>query len=54
MLRQEVAAYGGEEDYVRAMLYEKAAPRVMEVTTGDAPGEIFGLPSKAAREGGAQ
>ena len=54
VLRQEVAAYGGEEDYVRAMLYEKAAPRIMEVTTGDAPGEIFGLPSKAAREGGAQ
>ncbi len=54
VLRQEVAAYGGEEDYVRAMLYEKAAPRVTEVITGDAPGEIFGLPTKAVREGGAQ
>ena len=44
VLKQEVAAYGGDADYVRAKLYEKAAPRVRDVVTGDSPGEIFGLP----------
>ena len=50
VLRQEVAAYGGEDDYVRARLYEKAAPKLKEIVTGDAPGEIFGLPIR--RSGG--
>ena len=55
VLKQEVAAYGNETDYVRAKLYEKAAPQLKEVLTGDAPGEIFGLPLKAAKpEGGAK
>ena len=46
VLKQEVAAYGGDADYVRAKLYEKAAPRVRDVVTGDSPGEIFGLPMR--------
>ena len=46
VLRQEVAAYGGDADYVRAKLYEKAAPRIRDVVTGDSPGEIFGLPMR--------
>ena len=49
VLKQEVAAYGGDADYVRAKLYEKAAPRVRDVVTGDSPGEIFGLPIRGAR-----
>ena len=44
VLRQEVAAYGAENNYVRAKLYEKVAPKLRDVVTGDAPGEIFGLP----------
>lgn len=57
VLRQEVAAYGGEADYVRAKVYEKIAPRLKEVVTADRPGELFGLPIKrdeAMRKGGAQ
>ena len=52
VLRQEVAAYGGEGEYVRAKLYEKVAPRLRDVVTGDAPGEIFGLPVKPVKKGG--
>ena len=48
VLKQAVAAYGGERDYVRAKLYEKTAPRLRDVVTADAPGEIFGLPIKAS------
>ena len=48
VLRQEVAAYGAEGDYVRAKLYEKVAPRLRDVVTADAPGEIFGLPVKSS------
>ena len=48
VLKQEVAAYGGECDYVRAKLYEKTAPKLRDVITADAPGEIFGLPIKAS------
>lgn len=53
VLKQEVAAYGAEDDYVRAKLYEKVAPKLKDVVTGDAPGEIFGLPIKAAEKKGA-
>ena len=51
VLRQEVAAYGGDADYVRAKLYEKAAPRLKDVVTGDSPGEIFGLPIRGKSTG---
>ena len=54
VLKQEVAAYGSENDYVRAKLYEKAAPNLKDVVTADAPGEIFGLPVKAEKKGAAQ
>lgn len=54
VLRQEVAAYADDEDYVRAKLYEKTAPRLKDVLTGDAPGEIFGLPVRRAEKGGAK
>ena len=54
VLKQEVAAYANDGDYVRAKLYEKTAPRLKDVLTGDAPGEMFGLPVHPATKGGAQ
>ena len=54
VLKQEVAAYSSDGDYVRAKLYEKTAPRLKDVLTGDEPGEIFGLPVRQAAKGGAQ
>lgn len=54
VLRQEVGVYTDEADYVRARLYEKAAPRIESVVTGDAPGELFGLPMSRTVKGGAQ
>ena len=54
VLRQEVSAYAGDDDYVRAKLYEKVAPRIKDVLTGDAPGEMFGLPVRRAAKGGAR
>ena len=54
VLREEVAAYSGDGDYVRAKLYEKAAPRLKDVLTGDSPGEMFGLPVHPAEKGGAR
>ena len=54
MLGEEVAAYANDGDYVRAKLYEKTAPRLKDVLTGDAPGEMFGLPVRPAQKGGAK
>ena len=54
VLKQEVAAYASDDDYVRAKLYEKTAPRLKDVLTGDAQGEIFGLPVRRAEKGGAK
>ncbi len=51
VLRQEVAAYGGEANYVRSKIYEKIAPRIAEVVTGDAEGELFGLPAGLSGSG---
>ena len=46
VLRQEVAVYRDERDYVRARLYMRLAPNLAEVLTADRPGAIFGLPYK--------
>ena len=57
VLKQEVAVYGDERDYLRAKTYEKAAPRIVSVVTGDDSGEILGIPVKSAlsgAEGGAR
>ena len=54
VLGEEVAAYANDGDYVRAKLYEKTAPRLKDVLTGDAPGEMFGLPVRPAQKGGAK
>lgn len=44
VLKQQVAVYRSETDYVRAKLYEKTAPNVQSVLTSDANGNLFGLP----------
>ena len=54
VLKQEVAAYASDDDYVRAKLYEKTAPRLKDVLTGDESGGIFGLPVRRAEKGGAK
>lgn len=54
VLRQQVEVYADEADYVRSKLYEKAAPRVESIVTGDRPGAILGLPVKPVLKGGAQ
>ena len=57
VLRREVAVYADERDYLRARLYEKAAPRIAEVVTVDDPLEPLGIPAKsgfANGKGGAQ
>ncbi|MBQ8125719.1 MAG: hypothetical protein IJ173_07515, partial [Kiritimatiellae bacterium] len=57
VLRREVAVYADERDYLRARLYEKAAPRIAEVVTADDPLEPLGIPAKsgfANGKGGAQ
>jgi regulator of protease activity HflC (stomatin/prohibitin superfamily) len=51
VLRQEVAVYRDEADYVRARLYAKIAPNLEEVLTADRPGELFGLPFRGAAKG---
>lgn len=51
VLRQEASVYADEEDYVRAKLYGKVAPRVGEVMTNDRGGEAFGLPFRRAADG---
>ena len=57
VLRQEIAAFRDERDYVRAKVYEKTAPRISEVITADDAREIMGIPARsgfAAKEGGAK
>lgn len=57
VLRQEVSVYADERDYLRAKLYSKTAPNIVEVVTADDPREPLGLPVKSGfqkSEGGAQ
>lgn len=46
VLRQEVGVYANEQDYVRAKLYAKTAPRITDVTAAADDGSIMGLPLK--------
>ena len=57
VLKSEVAVFDDERDYLRARLYEKTAPRIVDVVTGDDPREVMGIPAKsgfAKEKGGAQ
>ena len=57
VLRQEIAVYSDERDYIRARIYEKTAPNIREIVTSDDSGEIMGIPAKSAfstKEGGAK
>jgi len=44
VLKQQVAVYRDEADYVRARLYEKTAPKIQGVLTSDDGQGLFGLP----------
>ena len=44
VLKQQVAVYRDEADYVRAKLYEKTAPNIQSVLTSDTGSGLFGLP----------
>ncbi len=44
VLKQRVAVYQDEADYVRAELYEKVAPNIQSVLASDAGGGFLGLP----------
>ena len=44
VLRQQVAVYDSEADYVRAKLYEKTAPNIQSVLASDTGDGLFGLP----------
>ena len=57
MLKQEIAVYADERDYIRARLYEKTAPNIKEIVTSDDSAEILGIPAKSAfsnKKGGAK
>ncbi|MBE6382849.1 MAG: hypothetical protein E7049_07560 [Lentisphaerae bacterium] len=57
VLKSEVSVYSDESDYVRAKIYEKTAPRIVDVVTADSPGEPMGIPAKSGfsvQKGGAQ
>ena len=55
VLRQELAVYATERDYVRSRIYEKTAPNIREVITGDDGDEILGIPVRSAfSKGGAK
>ncbi len=47
VLKSEVSVYADERDYLRARLYEKTAPRIADVVTGDDAGELLGMPVKS-------
>ena len=49
VLKQQVAVYKDETDYIRAKLYEKTAPNIQSVLTTDATGGLFGLPVAVRR-----
>ena len=57
VLKQEIAVYADERDYIRARIYEKTAPNIKEIVTADDSGEILGIPAKSAfssKKGGAK
>ena len=57
VLKSEIAVYDDERDYLRARIYEKTAPRITSVITGDDSDELLGIPVKSGfldKEGGAK
>ena len=57
VLKREISVYDDERDYIRARVYEKTAPRIASVITGDDAGELLGIPVKSGfldRKGGAR
>ena len=44
VLKQQVAVYRNDADYVRARLYEKTAPRIESILANDSGEGLYGLP----------
>lgn len=44
VLKRQILAYGGGENYVRAMLYAKLMPGIGSIISNSAGGGLFGLP----------
>ena len=47
VLKSEISVYSDERDYLRARIYEKTAPRITDVVTGDDSNELLGMPVKS-------
>ena len=47
VLKSEISVYNDERDYLRARIYEKTAPRIISVVTGDDSQELLGIPVKS-------
>ena len=47
VLKSEISVYSDERDYLRARIYEKTAPRITDVVTGDDANELLGMPVKS-------
>ena len=57
VLKSEISVYKDERDYLRTRIYEKTAPRITDVVTGDDKDELLGIPVKSGfleKKGGAQ
>ncbi len=54
VLKRQIQAYGGGENYVRAMLYAKLMPGISSIISNSAGEGLFGLPFAAPVKGGAQ
>ena len=57
VLKSEISVYSDERDYLRARIYEKTAPRITDVVTGDDANELLGMPVKSGflqKKGGAK
>jgi len=57
VLKSEISVYTDERDYLRARIYEKTAPRITDVVTGDDANELLGMPVKSGflqKKGGAK
>ena len=56
VLKRQILAYGGGENFVRAMLYAKLMPGIGSIVSNSAGGGLFGLPFgiPANTKGGAQ
>ncbi len=51
ILQRNVEAFGGGENYVRGLLFQKLGPRIQSIMTNEISGGAFGLPLGTAKAG---